>query len=309
MKTVAKSSISSVSKSQQASKVTLAQWIQAARLRTLPLALAPVIAGLGVVLAETRQWNFWIWLGCLGVALFLQIGVNYANDYSDGIRGTDAKRVGPARLTASGQVSPKRVLKVALLFFALAALLGLAVVIFTAQWWFLAIGAAAIVAAWFYTGGKRPYGYAGFGELFVFIFFGLVATLGTVWVQLFVLTQLAWFVAVTMGLFSCAVLMANNLRDRDEDAKVGKRTLSVRVGKLSSKILFTLWVLIPFAISAFLALFYPPVWITFMALLGIIPAILIVWSYREARELVTALSVTSLSALGYAIILALALAY
>ena len=307
---MAKSSKSSANNnSRSAPRVSLGQWIQAARLRTLPLAGAPVIAGVGVVLGHTRQWDLWVALGCLLVALFLQIGVNFANDYSDGIRGTDEVRVGPVRLTASGVVNPKRVLLIAMIFFASAALSGLAVVVITAQWWLLAVGAAAIIAAWFYTGGKRPYGYAGLGELFVFVFFGLVATVGTVWVQLFDIPQLAWFVAVAMGLFSCAVLMANNLRDRVQDAKVGKRTLSVLLGKRASQIIFTIFVLIPFVISAMVAVFYPPVWLTFMVLLGIIPAILIVWTYREPRELVTALSVTSLSTLAYAIILAFTLAY
>src|SRR5690606_29311447 len=165
--------------------ITARDWVGAARLRTLPLAVAPVVIGTGAAQLVDRELHWVIALACLAVAVLLQIGVNFANDYSDGIRGTDAERVGPARLTASGRVKARTVLYVALAFFALAALAGLAIVIRTQQWWMLAVGAACIVAAWFYTGGKRPYGYYGLGEVFVFVFFGLVATLGTTWVQAF----------------------------------------------------------------------------------------------------------------------------
>jgi len=283
-----------------AAPVTVGDWIGAARLRTLPLAIAPVVIGTGAARSTGPEFHWVIALACLAVAVLLQIAVNFTNDYSDGIRGTDAHRVGPARLTASGRVKPKTVLVIGLVFFALAALVGLAIVIRTNQWWMLAVGAVCIVAAWFYTGGKRPYGYFGLGEVFVFIFFGLVATLGTTWVQAFALPQQAWLGAIAAGLFACAVLLANNLRDIDQDRLVGKRTLTVLIGKRATQILFTLFVLAPFGILVFLALLYPIAWIGMLALLAGLPALLIVWTYRQPKELVIALALTSLTALLYA---------
>lgn len=285
----------------EAGPVTARDWIGAARLRTLPLAVAPVILGTGAAQVTDRELHWVIALACLAVAVLLQVGVNFANDYSDGIRGTDAVRVGPARLTASGRVSPRQVLIAALIFFALAAVSGLAIVIRTQQWWMLAVGALSIVAAWFYTGGKRPYGYNAMGELFVFVFFGLVAVLGTTWVQSFALPLEAWLAAIAAGLFACAVLLANNLRDIDQDREVGKRTLTVLIGKRATQVLYTLFALAPFVIAAVLAvLLYPIAWLSLLVLLAILPAILIVWTYREPRELVIALSLTSLSSVGYA---------
>jgi 1,4-dihydroxy-2-naphthoate octaprenyltransferase len=281
-------------------KATAGDWIGAARLRTLPLAATPVVIGSGAAMVVADSFHWVIALFCFLVALALQIGVNYANDYSDGIRGTDDHRVGPARLTASRKAKPRTVLIVALAFFALAAIAGLAIVIRTEQWWMLAVGAVCIVAAWFYTGGKRPYGYYGLGEVVVFIFFGLVATLGTTWVQAFALPQEAWLGAVAAGLFACAVLLANNLRDIDQDRAAGKRTLTVLIGRTATRWLFTIFVLAPFVIAAMLALVYPIAWLTMIALLGALAATLIVWTYREPRELVVALSVTSLTSLGYA---------
>jgi 1,4-dihydroxy-2-naphthoate octaprenyltransferase len=286
---------------------TARDWIGAARLRTLPLGVAPVVVGTAAAVLATGVFHWVIALACLAVAVCLQIGVNYANDYSDGIRGTDDHRVGPARLTASRKASPRAVLTVSLVFFALAAAAGLAVVIRTQQWWLLLVGALCIVAGWLYTGGKRPYGYMALGEVFVFVFFGLVATLGTTWVQALALPQEAWFAAVAMGLLACAVLLANNLRDIDQDAAAGKRTLSVLIGRRATQVLFTLFVLAPFGIAGFLALFYPVAWLTLLALLAGLPAILIVWSYRAPRELVTALALTSLTSLVYAGLLAWAL--
>ena len=164
----------------------------------------------------------------------------------------------------------------------------------------MVLGLVCIVAAWFYTGGKRPYGYNALGEVFVFVFFGLVATLGTTWVQALALPQEAWFGAVGAGLIACAVLLANNLRDIDQDARVGKRTLTVVIGKRATQILFTLFLVIAFAIPVVLAFVYPIAWLTLLALLAAGPAIAIVWTYREPRELVTALALTSLTSLGYA---------
>lgn len=245
----------------------------------------------------------------LAVAILLQIGVNYANDYSDGIRGTDEFRVGPARLTGSGLVNPKRVLATAVTFFALAAMCGLVAVVLSGQWWFLAIGAVAIVAAWFYTGGKRPYGYAGLGELMVFIFFGLVATVGTVWLQTNVHSQEAWFAGAGVGLFAVAVLLANNTRDIETDKLAGKKTLSVRIGDRASRILFVVCVLLPFAVPALFVFAHPGQVLTFLALFIAIPACVVVLWAKTARELIIALALTSFAALAYGVLLGIGFAF
>jgi 1,4-dihydroxy-2-naphthoate octaprenyltransferase len=172
-------------------RATARDWIAGARLRTLSLAISPVALGTAIAYV-TQGYNLALALLCLAVAMFLQIGVNYANDYSDGVRGTDAHRVGPSRLTGSGAARPRTVLTVALVFFALGAAAGIAIVVLTGIWWLLAVGAVAIVAAWFYTGGKLPYGYLGLGELVAFVFFGLVATIGTTFVQIQQVPFEAW---------------------------------------------------------------------------------------------------------------------
>lgn len=279
---------------------TARDWIGAARLRTLPLAIAPVIIGTGAALITRTEFHWVIALCCLVVAVALQIGVNYANDYSDGIRGTDDERVGPARLTASRKAAPRTVLAVALTCFAIAAVAGTAIVVRTGHWWLLLVGAACVVAAWFYTGGRRPYGYAGFGELFVFVFFGLVATVGTTYVQADSVPQKAWWGGTVAGLLACAVLLANNLRDIDQDRLAGKKTLTVRIGKRATQVLYTVLVLVAFGIVAFLAQVYPLAWLGLLALIPAACAILIVWTYRAPRELVVALGLTSLTSLAVA---------
>ncbi|MEU1971153.1 1,4-dihydroxy-2-naphthoate polyprenyltransferase [Microbacterium sp. NPDC019599] len=280
-------------------KATSRDWIGAARLRTLPLAVTPILIGTGAAHLVDGLFHWVIALFCLIVSVSLQIGVNYANDYSDGIRGTDDHRVGPARLTASRKAKPRTVLLVALAFFAIAAIAGLALVIRTQQWWLLAVGAVCILAAWFYTGGKRPYGYYGLGELFVFVFFGLVATAGTTFVQVLSVPQEAWFGGAGAGFLACAVLLANNLRDIDQDRTAGKRTLTVLIGRRWTQVLFTVFVLAPFGIAAFLAVFYPIAWLTLMVLLAALPAILIGWTYRLPKELLVALALTSLTSIAY----------
>jgi 1,4-dihydroxy-2-naphthoate octaprenyltransferase len=284
-------------------------WISGARPRTLPLAIAPVALGTGAAVAGGRGTHLWLaWL-CLAVALLLQIGVNFANDYSDGIRGTDRFRVGPARLTASGRAKPRTVLLVALVCFALAAVAGLAIVLVTHVWWLLAVGAAAILAAWFYTGGKRPYGYAGLGEIVVFLFFGVAATAGTTFVLIGVVTAESWFASVAIGCIACAVLLVNNLRDIDQDAAAGKRTLSVRIGRRGSRVLFGLLLLVPYLVLGYLTIFYPTASLVFLTLLISGPAVLITATAKSARELVLALTLTGLTALIYGLGLAAALAF
>jgi len=297
----------------RAPRTMVGKWISASRPRTLGLALAPVAFGTGV--ATVNQSLVWLNASlALLVALFLQIGVNYANDYSDGIRGTDAKRVGPFRLTASGLVKPVQVRNAAFAFFALAAVAGLVLVVITKLWWLIAIGAVCIVAAWFYTGGKKPYGYAGFGELVAFIFFGPVAVYGTAYVQspnMFVNLWQALIAsggALGLGFLAAAVLLVNNLRDVDTDAAVGKRTLSVRVGVTSSKVLFTVLSLGALATLVPFPIFYPATVLSYITVLFVLPALLIVWTYRNPRELVTALKIVSAAALIYGLGLGLGLA-
>jgi len=216
---------------------TAAQWLEGARPRTLPAAIAPVAVGTGAAAAGAGAvaWRAGL---ALVVSLALQVGVNYANDYSDGVRGTDARRVGPLRLVGSGAAEPAAVRSAALLAFAVAGCAGL-VLAATTSWWLLAVGAVAIASAWLYTGGPRPYGYAGLGEAFVFVFFGLVAVCGTAYVQERRLSGLALAAAVPVGLLACAILVANNLRDIPSDVAAGKRTLAVRLAAPATRRLFT----------------------------------------------------------------------
>jgi len=278
---------------------TAGDWIGGARLRTLPLAIAPVLIGTGasVVALGDQHWHWLRALGCLAVALFLQIAVNYANDYSDGVRGSDKYRVGPARLTGSGKAKPRTVLTVALVFFALAALAGIALVVVTAHWWLLIVGAAAIAAGWYYTGGKHPYGYYGLGEVVVFVFFGIVATAGTSYMLAGRVGLEGWLGGVTAGLMACAVLVANNLRDIETDRLSGKRTLSVLIGATPSRILYCVLVALAYLVIAFFALFYPFAWLTMFTLLAALPACLIVVTAKTSRELILALQLTSIAAL------------
>lgn len=205
-------------------------------MRTLPAALVPV--ALGAALAVGRGPARWWTVPLAGlVSLALQVGVNYANDYSDGVRGTDDVRVGPVRLVASGLASPRAVRNAAFVAFGVAAVGGLVVAAAT-TWWLLVVGAASIVAGWFYTGGPRPYGYAGLGEVFVFVFFGLVATVGSTYVVVGSLPWEAWVLGSVAGALACALLVTNNLRDVPGDTKSGKRTLAVRLGDAATRRLF-----------------------------------------------------------------------
>lgn len=290
---------------------TAADWVSGARLRTLPLAIAPVLLGTGaaIVASEPGVYHPVRALLALAVALFLQIGVNYANDYSDGIRGTDAFRVGPARLTGGGVANPKTVLRVALVFFALAVVAGLALVVLTQFWWLLIVGVVAVTAAWFYTGGKKPYGYLGLGELFVFVFFGLVATAGTTYVQVGAFTTESVLGGVAIGLIACAVLMVNNLRDIVPDKAAGKRTLAVRMGSRASRVAFCVFLLAPFVIAGFFSVFYPLAIFTFFVLLLALPACIITITASTAKELILALKLSSIAALAYGVLLGVAFAF
>ena len=295
-------------------KATAGDWISAARLQTLPLAIAPVALGTAAayVLPHEDAGPGWHWLRallCLAVAVGLQIGVNFANDYSDGVRGTDKHRVGPMRLTASGAAKPRTVAVVALVFFALAAAAGLIIVFRTQHWWLIGVGAACILAAWFYTGGKRPYGYYGLGELFVFAFFGIVATAGTQFVLAGTVTVEGWLAGVAAGLFACAALMVNNIRDREHDKLAGKRTLAVLIGDRVSRIAFGVLVLAPFGILAFFTLFYENAYLVYFALLAAVPVAIITLTAKSAPELVVALRLTALTALVYGLGLGWAIAF
>ncbi|MBU6144995.1 MAG: 1,4-dihydroxy-2-naphthoate polyprenyltransferase, partial [Acidobacteria bacterium] len=274
-------------------------WLKGARLRTLPLAIAPVLMGAGI--AElSKKFDLTLTLLALAVALFLQIGVNYANDYSDGIRGTDDNRVGPARLTGGGLAKPKMVLLAALICFGVAAVFGLVITVITGLWWFIAVGAVCIVAAWFYTGGKKPYGYLGLGELVVFVFFGLVATVGTDYIQERELNFFAVYAGVMAGCFATAVLLINNIRDIDTDIKSNKRTLASRIGRKPALFLFSLLILTPFVLVTLFWIFAPA---TFLVNLLIIPALIILIianTGKDAKSLILALQLTSLLSVSFA---------
>jgi 1,4-dihydroxy-2-naphthoate octaprenyltransferase len=275
-------------------------WVEGARLRTLPLAIAPVAIGAGAA-DSVQAFDLTLSLLALAVALFLQIGVNYANDYSDGIRGTDDYRVGPLRLTGSKSVRPEAVKLAAFAFFGLAAASGLAIVLITGMFWLIAVGLAAIVAAWFYTGGKNPYGYAGLGELAVFVFFGLVATIGTTFVQVGFIEFNAVLGGIASGLFASAVLMVNNIRDIETDKLASKKTLAVMLGKKAATGLFLVMIWIPFVILSLFTLLYPASLMGFASLLLVAPATLIVLTAKSSKELILVLKLTSFASLAYAL--------
>lgn len=275
-------------------------------MRTLPMAIAPVIIGSA---AAYQMGSFVLFNALLAavVALFLQIGVNYANDYSDGIRGTDDVRVGPLRLVGSGAASAKQVKFAAFATFAVAMLAGLLLVLISQSWWLLLVGAGCVLAAWGYTGGKNPYGYLGLGDLFVFVFFGLVATLGTAYTQSGRLSWEALIGAVSTGLIAMALLMANNVRDIPTDSQVGKRTLAVRLGDRNARrsyvVMMSLAILLP------LVLVGTHPWLLIVLLL--IPAILlpswIMLSGKTRKALIPVLKQTGLINLGFSLLYAAAL--
>ncbi|WP_237200169.1 1,4-dihydroxy-2-naphthoate polyprenyltransferase [Rothia nasimurium] len=284
---------------------TVAQWIEGARLRTLPLAAAPIIAG-SAAAYEIHQFKPVRALLAFLVAFFLQVGVNYANDYSDGIKGTDEVRVGPLRLVGSGVAKPGHVKLAAFICFGLAGVSGLGLVWLSQQWWFLAIGASAVLAAWGYTGGKHPYGYMGLGDVFVFIYFGLVATLGTMFTQSAHLTLTSWVFAVAMGLFSCALLMANNVRDIPTDIEAGKKTLAVRLGDRASRITYALEMAVGLGLTMLLVPQNPWFVLAFILVGPIVHSCLVVLGGALGRDLIPVLKQAGFVALFYSLLVALA---
>ncbi|MBU6152366.1 MAG: 1,4-dihydroxy-2-naphthoate polyprenyltransferase [Chloroflexi bacterium] len=260
------------------------RWILAARIRTLPAAVVPVV--LGAVAA--RPINYPMTTLAAAVALSLQIATNFANDYSDGVKGSDAERVGPFRLTASGLVAASAVKKMAFVWFGVAAVLGLAIAS-TTSWWLILIGASAIAAGWLYTGGPHPYGYLGLGELFVMIYFGFVATVGTSYIQHRSIPATAWWLGLAAGSMACTLLEANNLRDADQDRVVGKRTLAARLGRERGSWLYVACV-VGVGVGAGMAIPRG----TVLAALYLIPLRAFVFTERRGRDLLPLLQQSAL---------------
>ncbi|OBB22310.1 1,4-dihydroxy-2-naphthoate polyprenyltransferase [Mycolicibacterium peregrinum] len=284
---------------------SFAQWIEGARPRTLPNAVAPVLAGTGAA-AWTGSAVWWKALLALAVSLALIIGVNYANDYSDGIRGTDDVRSGPLRLVGSKLASPRAVLTAAVVSLAVGAVAGLVLAAFSAPW-LIAVGAVCIAGAWLYTGGKKPYGYLGLGEVAVFIFFGLVAVLGTQYTQALRVDWVGLVAAVAMGSLSSAVLVANNLRDIPTDTESGKITVAVRLGDARTRLLYQLLVAVALVLPLVLMLATP--WCA-VGLLAAVPAMRGLRPVRDGStgaQLIPVLRDTGLTMLVWAIAVSLAL--
>lgn len=277
---------------------TVNDWLEGARLRTLPAAVAPV------VIAGSLAWQnhallphhaLGQFLACLAVALCFQLGVNFANDYSDGIRGTDNHRQGPARLTGGGKAKPRAVLLAALGFLFAACLSGLVVVHLSGKWWLILLGAACALAAWFYTGGKRPYGYLGLGEVFVFLTFGLMATTGTYYVQSGTVPLSVWIFASAIGFLACALLMVNNIRDIQSDKLSQKFTLATRLGSKWARRSYAVLMIFPFILS---------IWLRPFTLLGLPLALYCAWRVlngQQGKQLISVLRDTGFVELLFAL--------
>jgi 1,4-dihydroxy-2-naphthoate octaprenyltransferase len=276
-------------------------WVMAARPRTLPAAAVPVVLGAALVRPASINWlNSAL---CMVVALALQVATNYANDYSDGVRGTDHERVGPFRLTASKLVAARVVRRAAWWGFTVASVAGVWLSSRT-TWWLLLIGASAVLAGWFYTGGPRPYGYYGFGELFVFIYFGLVATVGTAYVQHQTIPARAWWLGAAAGFMACALLEANNLRDVEGDLAAGKLTLAARLGRSRGAWLYGACVLG----AAVAAIGAGQLIAGVVALVVYLPGVRVAFSTLSGRELLVLLKYSARAQLQLGALLAVLLA-
>ena len=286
---------------------TVGQWIQGARPRTLPTAVSPVLDGTGAAVGVGTVAPGRALLALL-VAVALVVGVNYANDYSDGIRGTDDDRVGPLRLVGSKAAEATAVRAAAFVCFSIAGLAGLTLVSLSRQWWWIAVGVACVAGAWFYTGGRRPYGYAGLGEVAVFVFFGPVAVLGTAVTQSGGVNALAIIASVAVGMLTCAVLVANNLRDIEGDGIVGKRTLAVLLGAQDTRRLYMALVSVPFLLSALGAVRSWPMLLGLLALpLAVVQARRVL-AGADGRALIRVLGQTGLLLLAWSVATAVGLA-
>jgi 1,4-dihydroxy-2-naphthoate octaprenyltransferase len=282
---------------------TAADWLEGARPRTLPAALAPVLVGTGAA-AGLGRWHPVLAALALMVAVAMQVGVNYANDYSDGIRGTDRDRVGPLRLVGSGLVAPSRVKAAAIGCLAIGAAAGVALVALSAAWWLLVVGVGLLAAAWFYTGGSKPYGYSGFGELAVFVCFGVVPVLATAYTQAGRVDGAVVAASVGVGFLACALLVANNLRDVHTDAEVGKHTLAVRLGEQRTRLLYAVLVTGALALVPPIAARYPWAWLALACAPLMLRPLRTVLDGTSGRALIPVLAATSRVELVYAGLLA-----
>ncbi|MDA2977167.1 MAG: 1,4-dihydroxy-2-naphthoate polyprenyltransferase [Actinomycetota bacterium] len=290
---------------------SLNNWFQGTRPKTLGAAVAPVLVGSSLAHYE-NSFNLTISLLALLVSVSIQIAVNFANDYSDGIKGTDNQRIGPVRLVGQNLASPQAVKNAAFLFFFISAISGLIITILTKQWWFLLLGISAIIAAWAYTGGPKPYGYAGFGEIFVFIYFGLVAVLGTTYAQTLFFKPYFLIFAISIGLFAAAILVTNNLRDREKDLQNKKITLAVKLGDSKTRVLYAALLIIPFVLVG--SMFFTnnsaintTIQIQLLALPVAWQALKPVVAKVEGKELIAVLTKTGQTELFWALLVCLAL--
>lgn len=279
-----------------------AEWVQGARPRTLGAAISPVLVGTAAAYADAERVIWWRAGAALVVALALQVGVNYANDYSDGVRGADADRVGPLRLTASRVAAPAAVRNAALIAFAVAAAAGLALAI-AVDLRLLVVGVVAIAAAALYTGGPRPYGYSGLGELSVLVFFGVVATAGSAYVQLERVPATAWWGSLAVGLLACGILLANNIRDIETDRAAGKRTLAARIGARRARALFVGCVAGAFVAVGAIGVLEPTALIALAAVPLAVPPVRLVMTRSDPPSLVAALVGTARVQLVVAVLL------
>jgi 1,4-dihydroxy-2-naphthoate polyprenyltransferase len=275
---------------------TVGEWGEGPRPRTLPTAVAPVLAGTGAA-AGVDGFDAVAALLALVVSVSLVVGVNFANDYSDGVRGTDDDRVGPLRLVGSGAAQPYRVKRAAMSCLGLGAFAGVVLSLYSGHWWLIIVGAVCLLGAWFYTGGSKPYGYRGLGEVAVFVFFGPVAVLGTEFVQTGRASGLGIGASVGVGLLACAVLVANNLRDVRSDAETGKRTLAVVLGDRDTRVLYAALVVVPLGMTLVLSLRAWGALLGLLALFLLVPGLRRVLAGETGARLVPVLRDTALGLL------------